>query len=229
MSRCPSRDRFELYLAERLDDRLSEELERHVESCSACQEVLVALAEVADWGQVLRPATAAGAAAETEGFVHWLQQSPPGAVEPLATRRDPQGGPEDEARSSLARGRASDRTEPGSSRSGPGPIDGAITLGAAPTPGPDLAASTQLATVGAEPGTVLAPRASIDAATAATEELASRAPPVRVASSPVREGDPTTLGHGACGGTHVLQHHNPWSRPRDERSLSLDPARQPCH
>jgi serine/threonine protein kinase/WD40 repeat protein len=96
MSLCPGRDRLELFLAERLDDRSREELEQHVESCRACQEVLDALSEGADWGPLHRPAAAAGAAAETEGFLRRLQESPPGAIEPLATRRDHQGEAEGE-------------------------------------------------------------------------------------------------------------------------------------
>src|SRR5262245_66612316 len=102
MSCCPGRDRLELFLAERLDDRARDELERHVEGCSACQEVLDALTAVADWNPVPRPATAADAVSEAEGFLHQLQQSPPRAVEPLATRRDPRGGAEGEGRSSPA-------------------------------------------------------------------------------------------------------------------------------
>src|SRR5262249_53986279 len=154
MSRCPGRDRFELFLAERLDDRSREELERHVESCSACQELLDALTGVADWVSLRRPATAAGAAADAEGFLRRLRESPPGAGEPLATRRDPRGGVESEGRGSPARGWVPDRTESRGSRSGPVPIDVAITLVAAPSPDADLVASTQV-------GTAVAPRASI--------------------------------------------------------------------
>jgi serine/threonine protein kinase/WD40 repeat protein len=102
MSLCPGRDRLELFLAERLDDRSREELEQHVQSCWACQRALDALTEGADWGPLHRTATAAGTAAETEGFVRRLQESPPGALEPLATRRDHQGEAEGEGGSAPA-------------------------------------------------------------------------------------------------------------------------------
>jgi tRNA A-37 threonylcarbamoyl transferase component Bud32 len=178
MSRCPGRDRFELFLAEGLDDRSREELERHVESCSACQEVMDALTGVADWGPLPRHATAVPSGAEAERFLRRLRESPPGAVEPLATRRGPRGGVEGEGRSSPACGSASDRTEPGISRSGAGPTEVAITLGAATPFGPHLTASTGVATAAANTGSAVAPRASIDGARAGADELASRAPPV---------------------------------------------------
>jgi WD40 repeat protein/tRNA A-37 threonylcarbamoyl transferase component Bud32 len=175
MSRCPGRDRFERFLAECLDDRSREELERHVESCSACQEVLDALTDVADWGPIPRPAGAVGA----DEFLRRLQESPPRAVEPLATRRDSQGVGEVGGRSTPAHGPAPDRTEPAFevAPSGPGPIEVATSLGAAP-PGPSLTAATEVASADPDTGAVAAPWAPIDGAGAAADELASRAPPV---------------------------------------------------
>src|SRR5262249_54182032 len=97
MSRCPGRDRFDLYLAESLDDDSREELERHVESCSACQELLEALTEVADCVLVPRPEVAAGVAAGAEDWGRGLQQPPPGGARPLGRRGDPREGSDEQA------------------------------------------------------------------------------------------------------------------------------------
>jgi WD40 repeat protein/Tfp pilus assembly protein PilF len=124
MSRCPGHDLFELFLAERLDDRSREELERHVEGCSACQSMLEIWTDVTDWGRTLVPAidvTEGGA----EGFLHRLRETPPGTVEPLATRRDSRDGLDGPGRGALAEGTAPERTEPGTARAGLGAIAGA--------------------------------------------------------------------------------------------------------
>jgi WD40 repeat protein len=179
MRRCPGRDRFELFLAERLDDRSREELERHVDRCSKCQQVLDGLTEGTDWGRLRRPANVAGVNSEIEGFLLRLQQSPPRPVKPNATREDPQGGALGDCRSSPSRGPASVRTGPGVeiAPSQPRPFEAATTLDTAPSPVPDFATTTQVATAGVDTSPAVTPQASIEGAMAAADELTSRPPP----------------------------------------------------
>jgi WD40 repeat protein len=82
MTRCPGREQLERLLATSRADGAGEELERHVESCPSCQQVLESLTGQADWGPGLEdwPALGAGAAAvlpHPDTFLRELQQSPP--------------------------------------------------------------------------------------------------------------------------------------------------------
>jgi WD40 repeat protein len=89
MTSCPGREQLERLLAARDGDDVGEELERHVDSCCACQRVLESLTAVADWGPGLEgwPALAARRAPEPNPFVRRLQDAPPWAPDHGANRR----------------------------------------------------------------------------------------------------------------------------------------------
>src|SRR5215831_852712 len=78
MQGCPGRDRLECLVSEPFDLDVPEEIERHVQACTACQQVLEALTSAPDWGRS-RQGWRAAALPEIEDFLRRLQQSPPPA------------------------------------------------------------------------------------------------------------------------------------------------------
>jgi serine/threonine protein kinase len=103
---CPGRDQLERLLAAPGSDGAGEDLEQHVESCSACQQTLESMVGAADWGPGLEgwPALAARPAPPPDTFLRRLQQAAPWAIDRGVTRRDPARG--DGRRSSTAPGPA---------------------------------------------------------------------------------------------------------------------------
>jgi WD40 repeat protein len=91
MKRCPARDRWELFLADHLDEAARGDLERHAEACAACQQMLEALTDVPDWDGRNRPVTAAIAAQRHAEFLRRLQETPPGQGAPMSAPRDGTG------------------------------------------------------------------------------------------------------------------------------------------
>src|SRR6516162_7489041 len=97
MKRCPGRDRLAAFLHDQLAPSVREALEEHVEGCTACQGLLDELTERWDWELARRSEADAGVTEEQMIFLRRLQQAPPGIMEPVAERGDPDG---------TARGRA---------------------------------------------------------------------------------------------------------------------------
>src|SRR6516165_9539559 len=91
MKRCPGRDRLSAFLADQLDPSVREALEEHVEGCTACQGLLDELTERWDWELARRSEADAGVTREQMIFLRRLQQAPPGIMEPVAERGDPDG------------------------------------------------------------------------------------------------------------------------------------------
>ena len=91
MTDCPSRDQLERLLAAPRGDGASDDLEQHVESCSACRQALESMTGAADWGPGLEgwPALAARPAQVPDPFLRRLQDAPPWAPDRGANRRAP--------------------------------------------------------------------------------------------------------------------------------------------
>ena len=77
MTQCPGRDQLERLLDARCVDGAGEELVRHVESCSACQQALESMTAAADWGPGLEgwPTPAGRRSALPDSFLRRLQQA----------------------------------------------------------------------------------------------------------------------------------------------------------
>jgi hypothetical protein len=86
---CPGRGQLERLLTAPGGGISVEELERHLESCLACQQTLESMTGAADWGPGLEgwPALAAGPAQEPDPFLRRLQDAPPWAAYRGANRR----------------------------------------------------------------------------------------------------------------------------------------------
>jgi hypothetical protein len=107
MTHCPGRDELERLLATP-NDSADEGLERHVESCAACQQALESMARAEGWGTGLGdwPELRAIPAPRPDTFLRRLQQAPPWAIDRAAGRLGPAQGRGTESLS--IRGPASD-------------------------------------------------------------------------------------------------------------------------
>src|SRR5437764_12181027 len=90
MNRCPSRDELKRLLENSSGDAAQAVVEEHVETCSACQDLLQQLAEAGAVSTQIRPASQAALSERDEAFLDRLKQSPvPVALEQVAAEPAP--------------------------------------------------------------------------------------------------------------------------------------------
>src|SRR5262249_810308 len=86
MNQCPSREQLQQLLEERLSEALLEAVEKHVDGCQACQQILARLSD--DSGEVDAPFLhAACAESPPEPMPEWvrqLEENPPGPARPAS-------------------------------------------------------------------------------------------------------------------------------------------------